>query len=350
MNRAAIRLLFIVPAFSAFVGVWSLKTDPADSSLPERSQSTVRPDSSVAASHLGDSEHSAVSFSVDAAESEAIVRAYSEPVPGKRREHVRQLIRRLRPQESAAAIEVWLEAFEHSADDEIAFLINQSGLPGEMDASPLSSSVLGNSAGGGAFPSNDAESMNLQIESARTNLNNIMTVGYRGRIDVRMVSAGADTDSQQISLRRMACGNLFMTGDPLHVALRSPGLVFFQLADGRLTRNGMFVRTDDDRLGLRAGDGVVAIQNSPIVPADVQCTIAADGRVHDGDSNRSFGAIRVVTADRADQLSTNDGVYFTTRSEVRPAEDFELRSGGFELSNVDVKYNQQILEIRNDCR
>jgi len=177
-----------------------------------------------------------------------------------------------------------------------------------------------------------------------------MTVGYRDRLDFTVISAVPNSDSQRISMTRLTCGDVFVTGDPLHVALRTAGLVFFQLADGRLTRNGMFVRTDDGRLGLKAGDGFVAMQNSPVFPPDIQCTIADDGRILERDSSQSFGTIRVVTADRADQLSTNDGVYFTTSSEVRLAEDFELQSGAFELSNVDVKHNQQILETLNRCR
>ncbi|MCH2201991.1 MAG: hypothetical protein MK102_08470 [Fuerstiella sp.] len=349
MNNAGIRLIAIVLAFTV-VAIWSLRTDLANSPLLAIPGSTNDSPSSTAASSLDESDHKVDSFRVGADEPAVIEHSNSQQVSQKRREHVRQLIRGLRPQESAAAIEVWVDEFEHTSDDEIIFLMNQSGRLGSIIVSPLSSSMVTSKTGLAPLPSDEAGSRDLQIHSVRTNLDNIMTVGYRERLDITVISAVPSSDSQRISMRRLTCGNVFMTGDPLHVALRTAGLVFFQLADGRLTRNGMFVRTNDGRLGLKAGDGFVAIQDSPIFPADVQCSIAGDGRILDRGSSRSFGEIRVVTADRADELSTNDGVYFTTSSEVRPAENFELQSEAFELSNVDVKHNQQILESLNHCR
>ena len=119
--------------------------------------------------------------------------------------------------------------------------------------------------------------------------------------------------------------------------------MFFQLIDGRLTRNGMFARMNDGRLGLQAGDSYVALQDSPVVSGHLSCEILSDGHVIAGGNRNPIGRIRVVSVERGDQLTTDDGVYFRADKAVKRTEDFILQPGAVELSNVNVNQNRQIL-------
>ena len=267
----------------------------------------------------------------------------------ERRQQVRELIRQSRPQQDETVVEVWVEEFGDMSNEEILFLIRQSGLSRGATNSGTQSFVgtteLTSKRKIELSHSDKFGFENHRVDGVRRNLQNAMTIGYRDRLDLNVLSASQSADSHQFSVWRMTVGKVIETWDPLHVALRTPGPVFFQLVDGRLTRNGMFARMQHGQLGLRDGGTLVALRDAPLVPADCSCEIMSDGRVVGTDVGRQIGTIRVVNVKRADRLTTNDGVYFHTDAKVQLAEHFELQSGALELSNVDVGRNRDLLLI-----
>ena len=352
MNKALALLTVIMLGFAVAVS-WTLQSGPLDDPL----SATVPPVDNTALSQQpvltwgnGESRSDAHESSTD--ETEDIDSAERLRITEQRREQVRELIHRLRPQQDESTVAVWVDEFAHLSSDEIRFLIQQTGIPGSEAGrrgdSPGVEVLTSETHLELSGRSSHAETVGLKeprIETARTNLRNMMTVGYRDLLDLRVLSAGTTANPLRISLRRMTVGQAIETGDPLHVALQTPGLVFFHLEDGRLTRNGMFARMHHGRLGLRAGDGFVPLQDSPVLPVGLRCTILSDGRVTDADTSRQIGKIRVVMADRSDQLTTEDGVYFHCDADVRLAEHFSLQPRAVELGNVDPRINRQWLEL-----
>lgn len=279
----------------------------------------------------------------------AIEPAVPAPVSDERREQVRQLLRHLKPKQSESTIEVWVDEFCEMSDDEISFLVTQSGmLAGVSGGSVLSDSIPG---GLGLKMETELNHRNVaagqeerQSAIARHNFKNIMTIGHRGQVELTVVPADKKADPEQIAIYRLSCGDVVVTGNRLHIALRTPGAVFFQLSDGRLTRNGRFTRLATGKLGLAGGGESVALQDSPTLPADEFWSISRDGRVLvGGDSANSLGKIRVVRVTQPEQLTSEDGVYFRTESSVISVEDVQLQAEALELSNVDVIRNQQLL-------
>ena len=349
MRKTVIGLLATALVF-AVAACWALRKEPAARSLlvipaPAKDRESL-PEPELTSGGRGFQ----VGQSDPAVEKPGTMDAVGpSKITDERRDQVRQLIRQIRPEQTKTAIEVWVDEFGHMGDDDISFLITQSAMLsnfGDVGASSneLTSGVLAEQSGliPSATPA-DTVRTDSRFDTARMNLKNTMTVGYRDHLNFNVLSAGENANPQQISLRRLTSGEAFETGDPLHLALRTPGLVFFQLADGRLTRNGMFSRMNDGRLGLQARDGFVALQNSPVLPTDQWCVIQSDGRVFDEDVRSQIGSIQVVKVECADQLTTEDGVYFRTREPVEVAEQFELLVGALELSNVDVDRNRHVL-------
>ena len=280
---------------------------------------------------------------------DAIEPAAPAAVSDERREQVRQLLRHLKPKQPESAIEVWVDEFCEMSDDEISFLVTQSGMLAGMSGR----TVLSDSIPGGLGPvmetelnEHDVEAVQEERQStiARRNCKNLMTIGHRGQVELTVVPADKTADPERIAIYRLSCGDVIVTGNRLHIALRTPGAVFFQLSDGRLTRNGKFTRLATGKLGLAGRGEAVALQDSPTVPADEFWSISEDGRVLvGGDSAKSLGKIRVVRVTQPEQLTSEDGVYFRTESSVISVEDVQLQAEALELSNVDVIRNQQLL-------
>jgi len=345
MNKAVIGLVSTALAFSV-VSLWVLRTEPTIGPLlavptpAEHADSSPEQDEASSDREFQHRQHETSAVASEKPESATVTQ-----LTEKRREHVRQLVRQLRPQHSEPAIEVWVEEFGNLSDDEISFLLNQSAMFGEMGIASITSSATSVELPvvAPAPALSDAQMRDPRGETARTNLKNSMTIGYRDQLELNFLSAGETPTPQRVSLRRLTSGDVFGTNDPLHVALRTPGLVFFQLADGRLTRNGMFARMDDGHLGLQAGDAYVALQDSPVVPDHLRCEILSDGHVIAAGDSNPIGRIRVVSVERGDQLTTEDGVYFRTDEDVKRAEQFVLQPGALELSNVNVNQNRQVL-------
>jgi flagellar basal body rod protein FlgF len=344
MNRAAIGLAAAAPVF-VVVAFVILRVEPAAGPLL-----AIAPPADDAPAFTAESGRRSIDEAIVAEqEFDAIEPAAAAPVSEERREQVGQLLRRLKPKQPESAIEIWVDEFCEMSDDDISFLIAQSGmLAGVSGGSVLSESTRGGFGlemeTGLDGPNVEAGQVERQSEIARHNLRNTMTIGHRGQVELTVVPADETADPEQIAMYRLSCGDVIVTGNRLHIALRTPGAVFFQLSDGRLTRNGRFTRLENGKLGLAGRGESVALQDSPIVPSDESWTISEDGRVVvDSNSAESLGEIRVVRVTRPEQLTSTDGVYFRAESSVISAEDVQLQAEALELSNVDVFRNQRLL-------
>ena len=345
MNRTLIGVLATALALIV-VALGILRTEPvvgpvlAIASPPQETASEVSTDPE-------DFQPDAIAATVpDSTTAEAVA---SAPIAKERSEQVRQLIRKLKPRQTKSAIDVWVKEFEHMGDDEIVFLMQQSTTLGSSNGLDVLSSF--ESDGLISEPTFELPPLNSPIrpknlpvaDVLRRNLQNTSTIGYRERLELKVLSAGRSADPVQVSLYQMNCGELILTGNPLHLALRNSGPVFFPLADGRLTRNGLFVRMDNGQLGLQAGEDSIALQDSPRLPSIEHWTISSDGQVFDG-GNEPIGTIAVVRVAKAEMLTTEDGVYFRTEAGVTPVDDFLLETGALELSNVDILRNRERLD------
>jgi flagellar basal body rod protein FlgF len=273
-------------------------------------------------------------------------------VSQERREHVRHIIERIRPNADPDTIDIWVEQFASLPDGNIEFLVTQSSL---LKGDSQLPSILG-----GAFESTldsseartSQSSTDVMIQPAANrsliesddvvsrNLANVMTVGYREELELKAASASAVPGLRRLAMFQHGTGPSVVTGSSLHLAIQTPGAVFFQLEDGRLTRNGMFERLDDGRIGITDGDSVVALKESPVIGSLERVRIEADGTVFEGE--RPVGVISVGTVQQPELLSTDDGVYFKTDAEVAMATEIELLAGSLELSNVDVPRNRYL--------
>lgn len=334
----------------AVVGLWALRTEPVGPLLalptpdrPVESQPNDEPEFA--------SESLFLPLDMETSDQNPPHTAISV-VSEDRRQHVRKLLQKLRPQHDPDAIDVWVEQFANMADEEITFLMTQSesmtGVPG---ITPLSSGLQSDlfepaTSSEHSLSPEDSDARRWPesgADTARQNLRNSMTVGYRDQLAINIVSAGLPTTTEQLTLPRLTCGPLLNTGDPLHLALETPGLVFFLLEDGRLTRNGSFCRMEDGRLGLKASPGYVALHESPILSEDTVYSISSNGQVVARGADQPVGTIHVVTV-AAGKLTSDDGVYFRTTGDVSPATEFQLKSTALELSNVDVEHNNRLLD------
>lgn len=335
------------------VSLWVLRTEPAGPLLflpnPGSESNTPSPDSGVARP----AEHPPFDFPPAQQLQNTDEETPSTPVASdQRREQVRSLIRQLRPDHPDSAIDVWVEEFAELPDHEIRFLLNQlGGQIGSASSNVLTDGLrMASAAGMEIFeqPADTATPGSVTgmpaTNTASQNLQNCTTVGYRESVHLQVRSAGSRTEPHGVTVRNFACGEAQETGDPLHLALRTPGPVFFLLEDGRLTRNGMFTLMPDGRLGLPADQGWVALHQSPTLSADSTLKIDAAGRALFGPDQTPVGHIAVVRVEDAAQLTTEDGVYFRAAGDVFPDVEFQLQSGALEMSNVNVDRNRSVMQ------
>ena len=282
---------------------------------------------------------------------------------GQRCSRVRDIIRESLPTAESPVVDVLADEYANLSDDEIIFLLSQQKTIGSLLA------PSGGMFSRSAFPDGGREAevseaatflgdteppSTAMVHIAQENLRNVDTVGYRSRVPFAVVSPADMTQRVQSELRDLHSGRHLLTGDPLHVAIQTPGPIFFQLEDGRLTRNGMFCRLSDGRIGLRTGDDAIALMDSPVIPADgtVVRIDAVSGEVIAGQAGGTThcGTIRIVTVSQPSELSTTDGVYFSAPAAAVSAQEVAVQTGTVELSNVDVQSNRRLLEAVGQSR
>jgi len=270
----------------------------------------------------------------------------------ERRAHVRSIIERIRPNADPDTMDIWIEQFASMPDGNIEFLVSQSAL---LNGNSQLPSILG----GGSESANGDSTLNMPqslagptIQPATTslsaaavdvvsrNLSNVMTVGYREELELTTASASPVVGLKRLAVFHHGTGPSVVTGSPLHLAIQTSGAVFFHLADGRLTRNGMFSRLDDGSLGISEDDADVALEDSPVVHSLTSFRIQPDGTVFE--DGKRVGVISIVAVPQPELLTTDDGVYFQTDADVKAATEVELQIGALELSNVDVPRNRYL--------
>ena len=289
-----------------------------------------------------------------------MARGVQSPLPGKlhgvpavsesRQQRVRELVRNALPTADPSIVDVLTEEYAELSDDTVTFLLSQQKTAGSGVIIP-SALIFDRSFGDetpvdstGPPTSPDPVRTDVGIEStARANLKNTDTVGYRSLVPLSVVSPGYGSEAERSELRNFACGRFLITGDPIHLAIQTPGLHFFQLEDGRLTRNGLFARLPGGQVGLRFPNVTVALMDAPLIPVDTTSlkVDATSWTVYAGpaDAQTPCGAIRIVTVTDPLRLDTVDGVYFRTSSRVELATGVNVRSGVLELSNVNIDMN-----------
>ncbi len=270
----------------------------------------------------------------------------------ERRDHVRRIIKKVRPEADEDAIDIWVEEFASLPDGNIEFLVSQSSL---LKGGIELPAILGDSVDGSNNSSEPEASQSpteLMIQPATLsgsaksdevitrNLKNVMTIGYREELELKAASVSTTSGLTRLPVFHHGTGPSVVTGSPFHLAIQTAGSVFFQLEDGRLTRNGMFSRLSDGRIGITDGSSEVALKDAPVVKSPAGIQIRPDGIVLEAE--RRIGRIAIVAVLQPELLNSQDGVYFEAKGEVGAATEVELRVGALELSNVDVPRNRYL--------
>lgn len=256
-----------------------------------------------------------------------------------RRSEVRALLQKLKPRANDETIELWTDQFAQMSDEDIRFLVSQSTLMTSEEQLPdiRSQPVFqGFSSLFGGSPASETAAP----EMAGVNLERVSTVGYRQVLTVEVTDAGAPEH-----IRDFSAGPTIVTGNPLHIALRTAGRVFFELEDGRLTRNGSFERMADGHLGQIVNGSVTPLKDSPQIPNsvdEVTFSFTRDRQTLSAQPPAPF-TLPVVRVPFSVELTTNDGVYFTATGLDRVPVQAEFTQGALELSNTDILRNQQLL-------
>lgn len=356
----------------AVVSLWSLRIEPASPllALPHPDPpTTLEPIQSGTLNSDASTSETKPEFVPPAlsAQPATVDAVTTSQVSAERRREIVAMLNRLRPQLSKDALDVWVDSLAGLSDEEIEFMLSQTGLssagglPGlltpELTDSPpaarqplhrpfetVTAPVMRPTASAVENIFTDSgQSGHPQLMNAWNNLQNSATVGYRELIDLQVVSAGAAADVVHVQARSFSCGKLQQTGNVLHIALKSSIPQFFLLEDERLTRNGMFRRMPDGRMGLQAGDDWVALHDSPILPSDRWSYVDPEGGVRD-EHHKLLGTVTVVEVIDVDELTTDDGVYFRSDSPPVPVRAVRIEPRTLELGNVDIERNRELLQ------
>ena len=296
--------------------------------------------------------------------SESADRATKPALSERRRQHVRQLIQSLLPQKEIAGLDIWVDEFADLPDDEIRFMVTQSSilqqdsllpaLPGQLDGTGFGSQPMIHFDSPNRIPMGRSADIHhdntgegdAAARVALQNLRSTMTVGYREQLRLNIASAGKRAGLTPMTVHSMAVGEVVTTGNPLHLAIRTAGAVFFLLDNGQLTRNGSFQRNVAGQLGLTSEDEFIPLSDSPLVPDAADWRVDRGGQVVLKSDSTVLGSITTVQVTDPTLLTTEDGVYFRIDSATTVLADAELLRGQLELSNVDVARNRNLIEAR----
>lgn len=185
-----------------------------------------------------------------------------------------------------------------------------------------------------------------QVETSANNLANASTPAYQSERPlfesylgeaVKRAWPGAKpaaphSVSVTNSWRSTEAGPLHQTGNPLDLALESPGYFRVQTPDGeRLTRSGNFTRHAEGRLTTTEGFAVLDDGGQPIRLPEGTFTVNQDGTFSGG------GRLGIVTAPQQQLTRAGESLWDAggRATPVDPAE-VSVRQGHLEGSNVDA--------------
>ncbi|MDD4527314.1 MAG: flagellar basal body rod C-terminal domain-containing protein [Candidatus Margulisbacteria bacterium] len=189
----------------------------------------------------------------------------------------------------------------------------------------------------------------LQQGVLMENAINIKTPGYR---TIKIVAYNDEKTGKKVVKRTnvFSSGPLVITNRPFDLSIEGSG--FFVLSDGRggvfLTRDGRFqVNSSMQMVSLSGGLFVLDESDSPIgLSGSTAIQVDSKGYVYGSDGN-VITRLKIVNVIGVDKLRSVNNVMFYVdvidEGQLFIPEDFVIRQGSYESSNVD--YNKLMVEL-----
>ncbi len=199
----------------------------------------------------------------------------------------------------------------------------------------------------------DARMKNLDIVA--NNLANINTTGYKREIPFSeiMNQAGNIQVKQMTDYRP---GDLVQTSNPFDLAISGNAFFVVQSDNGPvLTRNGNFQISQEGFLVDQSGNKVLgkngAINiNKFLLDKNATVTISKNGEIKSGSVVIDNLLIaRPEDPQSADRMNGEDFSFQNTGFQIAPENDFEVKQGYLEESNVNpIKEMEAMIQINNE--
>jgi len=177
------------------------------------------------------------------------------------------------------------------------------------------------------------------------NLANVNTSGYKSvQVSFEVPqSVTSETQSVSHSLPTMLSyadlsnASLLETKSRLHVAIEGNGFFVIGVPEGVFyTRDGRFTLDTEKRLVTSSGHPLMGVDGEIIIDGQ-EITIEPDGSIYSG--GQPTGLIKIVDFEEKDLLQPVGLSLFEFTGEDRgiiPAEEYSVRQGFYEASNVDI--------------
>ena len=281
---------------------------------------------------------------------------------------VLQLILKAFPNADPETAKIWEEAFSEMDLSDVEFILEQKRLLSEsLESLPTTTTEMRLLPDGTEFDSADAEPLNRAIHRVSLNLSGSWTVGFRGTVLLPEAVCHRSRDEDRKNEQKFRSlmfysfdpGKRISSPLPLHVALPADdGALMFCLEGNLLTRRGDFQLLADRRVGLTTHGGPVPLLHSSILPESAMDVSISDGGeiqyVDTAGMTVIAGRVAVARVVDLSELSSDDGVFFVTRSSeslLTPEPDkIRLSTGILELSNVDRENEQALLSHLQSLR
>lgn len=199
-------------------------------------------------------------------------------------------------------------------------------------------------------------SQTLNRQAAVThNLANVNSAGYRAE-EHRLRAVQVQSNAQQKGLATRAFvadasthtdfspGPMTITGRPLDIAVRGPGWLAVQLADGSeaYTRNGSFEVSVNGVVQTRNGLTVLGDGGAISIPPEVAISVGVDGTIsalpESGAQNTVsvIGRFKLVNPPEADLVRGEDGLFRLRDGSAAPSDErVAVAAATLEGSNVN---------------
>jgi flagellar basal-body rod protein FlgF len=191
-----------------------------------------------------------------------------------------------------------------------------------------------------------------QQATTSNNMANLNTTGFRAQLDtfraVPVQSEGLPTRTFVVNNTvgaDFSAGPLQLTGRDLDVAIKGPGWIAVQNADGSeaYTRNGALQMSPNGVLTTTSG-ATIAGEGGPItIPPDVTVTVGGDGTISTVSTAERpaapviLGRIKLVNPSEKDLVRGDDGLFrLKDGATAQPDPAVRVAGGALEGSNVNA--------------
>ena len=181
-----------------------------------------------------------------------------------------------------------------------------------------------------------------EMQIIANNLANMNTNAYKGESSVFVEHLLKTSTGDQLSMtqdvalvRNLEQGVLTHTANDLDVSINGEGYFAVETEMGtRYTRNGAFMLNGEGELVTGKGHRVLDVNDSPLaIPQGGGIEVSKDGSV--SGPNGLIGKLQVTKFDDEQALrKMAGGLYDADDQQGQPAEEFEIRQGMLEQSNV----------------